>query len=115
MPSVDEIARMVEARLRELHEEETRLVETLEMLRKRDDAVPSERPAKERKKRQGVTNTDRIARFLADGQHRSVSEIADALGVERSSVSPTLTRMEAKGRVVHEGALWRTAEVPAQT
>jgi DNA invertase Pin-like site-specific DNA recombinase len=114
METTEDIARRIEQRLQHLHAEEVRLVKALETLRaKENGGPPTARPR--RRGQGGESNADRIKAALADGQTRTVSEIAKLVGIERSTVAPTLTRMERRGEVRHEGSLWSLAEVPAQT
>lgn len=55
------------------------------------------------------TNAHEILSFLEANADRAFtqSEIADATGVKRGSVGPTLVRLRERGYVEHRGTYWR--------
>lgn len=58
------------------------------------------------------TNAHEILSFLEsnDEQAFTQSEIAEATGVTRGSVGPTLVRLREVGRVDHRGNYWRVSD-----
>lgn len=58
------------------------------------------------------TNADEILSFLGanDDKAFTQSEIAEATGVKRGSVGPTLVRLRESGRVDHRGKYWRISD-----
>lgn len=58
------------------------------------------------------TNAHEILSFLANNADRAFtqSEIADATGVKRGSVGPTLVRLRERSRVEHRGIYWRISD-----
>ncbi|WP_436903754.1 MarR family transcriptional regulator [Halovenus halobia] len=58
------------------------------------------------------TNAHEILSFLqANPDHAfTQSEIADATGVTKGSVGPTLVRLRDTGRVDHKGNYWRVSD-----
>lgn len=58
------------------------------------------------------TNAHEILSFLEsnDDQAFTQSEIAEATGVRRGSVGPTLVRLREAGRVDHRGTYWRVSD-----
>lgn len=58
------------------------------------------------------TNADKILSFLDANAEKAYtqSEIAEATGVKRGSVGPTLVRLRESGRVDHRGTYWRISD-----
>lgn len=58
------------------------------------------------------TNAHEICSFLAEhaDQAFTQTEIAEATGVNRGSVGPTLVRLREDGRVDHRGTYWRISD-----
>lgn len=58
------------------------------------------------------TNAAEILSFLeSNAEHAfTQTEIADATGVKRGSVGPTLVRLREDGRVDHRGTYWRVSD-----
>lgn len=58
------------------------------------------------------TNAHEILSFLEEhaDQAFTQSEIAEANGVNRGSVGPTLVRLRENGRVDHRGTYWRISD-----
>lgn len=58
------------------------------------------------------TNADEILSFLEANAEQAYtqSEIAEATGVKRGSVGPTLVRLRESGRVDHRGKYWRISD-----
>ncbi|WP_101294843.1 winged helix-turn-helix domain-containing protein [Halegenticoccus soli] len=58
------------------------------------------------------TNANEILSFLAEhaDQAFTQTEIAEATGVNRGSVGPTLVRLREDGRVDHRGTYWRISD-----
>lgn len=58
------------------------------------------------------TNADRILAFLEGNAEKAFTqgEIAEATGVKRGSVGPTLVRLRERGRVDHRGTYWRISD-----
>lgn len=58
------------------------------------------------------TNAHEILSFLETHADEAFtqSEIADATGINRGSVGPTLVRLREDGRVDHKGMYWRASD-----
>lgn len=58
------------------------------------------------------TNADEIYSFLEANADQAFTrgEIAEATGVKRGSVGPTLVRLRESGRVDHRGTYWRISD-----
>ena len=58
------------------------------------------------------TNAEEILSFLRTNAEKAYtqSEIAEATGVTRGSVGPTLVRLRESGRVDHRGTYWRLSD-----
>jgi len=63
----------------------------------------------------GVTNAERVLRFLAThpDQAFTQSEISDATGVKRGSISVVLSRLADRGLVRHRGVYWALGDADA--
>jgi predicted transcriptional regulator of viral defense system len=66
----------------------------------------------ERLESSGETNADRVMRFLASHPEKAFtqSEIREATGVKRGSISVVLSRLEDRGLVRHKGNYWALGE-----
>ncbi|GJL65110.1 MAG: hypothetical protein NPIRA05_00810 [Nitrospirales bacterium] len=67
-------------------------------------------PNQEPELAQGISIRERIARLLKDHQTRTVSDIADALGLEAEAVRRTLNRYKGKGWVAVSSGMGRGHE-----
>jgi len=58
------------------------------------------------------TNAHEVLSFLEDHADEAFtqSEIADATGIAKGSVGPTLARLHEGGRVDHKGIYWRISD-----
>lgn len=58
------------------------------------------------------TNAQEILSFLEEyaDQAFTQTEVAEATGVNRGSVGPTLVRLRENGRVDHKGTYWRISD-----
>ncbi|WP_129114704.1 MarR family transcriptional regulator [Halegenticoccus tardaugens] len=58
------------------------------------------------------TNAHEILSFLEENADQAFTqiEIADATGVNRGSVGPTLVRLREAGQVDHKGTYWRVSD-----
>lgn len=58
------------------------------------------------------TNAHEILSFLEEHEDQAFTqtEIAEATGVKRGSVGPTLVRLRDAGRVDHRGTYWRISD-----
>lgn len=58
------------------------------------------------------TNASEILSFLEANTDQAFtqSEVAEATGVKRGSVGPTLVRLRESGRVDHRGKYWRVSD-----
>lgn len=65
--------------------------------------------------RDGPTNAERVLRFLGThpGQAFTQSEISDATGVKRGSISVVLSRLDDRDLVRHRGVYWALGDADA--
>lgn len=62
---------------------------------------------------EGMTNAERVLRFLARNDDRAYKavEIAEATGVDENSIHPVLNRLKERGLVRHREPYWAVGDL----